>query len=293
MAALCIACVFAVNFACVCRERFLCSFCGRTWTRTRRWTWKTGRPWGAPPQWRRRNPDCGLWTPSEGQSVPATLLLSVLSQSAGVCSLSVSWRVFIVRLLACVHCQSVGVCSLSVSWRVFIVSQLACVHCQLVRVCSLSIVTVNLVSCSDEGSPSDGQSVLTAPSLSVLCRYGQHGYGTKEKDSPSEDQSVLTTLYLRFDSHYNEPGANHSSSIHLQSVLTTLYLCVDCLCNEPFDDAKVRYSPSEGQSVLTILYLRVHGRSGEPFVFTLTFRGSVSSDCVSTYLDTYLFTSLQ
>ena len=74
--------------------------------------------------------------------------------------------------------------------------------------------------------------VLTAPSLSVLCRYGQHGYGTKEKDSPSEDQSVLTTLYLRFDSHYNEPGANHSSSIHLQSVLTTLYLCVDCRYDE-------------------------------------------------------------
>ena len=92
------------------------------------------------------------------------------------------WRVFIVSQLACVHCQSVGVCSLSVSWRVFIVSWFACVslsiswrvytasqlvyvhcqrvitvslftcvHCQSVRVCSLSIVTVNLVSCSDEG----------------------------------------------------------------------------------------------------------------------------------------------
>ena len=150
-AALCIACVFAVNFACVCHERFLCSFCGRTWTRTRRWTWKTGRPWGAPPQWRRRNPDCGLWTPSEGQSVPATLL-SVLSQSADVCSLSVSWRVFTVSQLACVHCQTVGVCSLSVSWRVFIVSRFACVHCQSAGVYTLPVIwrtfTVSVCSTS-------------------------------------------------------------------------------------------------------------------------------------------------
>ena len=267
VAALCIVCVFAVNCACVCRERFLCSFCGRTWTRTRRWTWKTGRPWGAPPQWRRRNPDCSLWTPSEGQSVPATLPLSVVCQSVrvwslSVCwrvftvsqlacghcqsvrvwSLSVCWRVFTVSLLACGHCQSVRVCSLSVCWRVFIVSQLACVHCQSVRVCSLSVswrvytasqlahVHSQRVSVSSrvftvdrhgepgEGSPSDGQSVLTAPSLSDLCLCGQHGYGTKEKDSPSEDQLVLTTLYLCVDCRYNEPGANHSSSIHLQRV---------------------------------------------------------------------------
>ena len=60
------------------------------------------------------------------------------SQSVGVCSLSVSWRVFIVRLLACVHCQSVGVCSLSVGSRVFTVSQLACIHCQSFGVRSLS-----------------------------------------------------------------------------------------------------------------------------------------------------------
>ena len=115
-------------------------------------------------------------------------LACVHCQSAGVCSLSDCWRVFIVSQLACVHCQSVRVCSLSVSWRVytashlayvhcqrvFTVSLFACVHCQSVCVFSLSIVTVNLVSCSGEGSPSDGQSIPTAPSLSVLCRYGQH-----------------------------------------------------------------------------------------------------------------------
>ena len=163
-------------------------------------------------------------------------------QSVGVCSLSVCWRVVTVSQSACVHCQSVGVCSLSVCWRVFIVSQLACVHCQSVRVCSLSVswrvYTASLlahvhsqrVSVSSrvftvdrhgepgEGSPSDGQSVLIAPSLSDLCLCGQHGYGTKEKDSPSEDQLVLTTLYLCVDCRYNEPGANHSSSIHLQRV---------------------------------------------------------------------------